>query len=94
MRIKSHTTYSTYQTGLESNLTEVTASSGIVVLFFGSTIIAAGMKDGRYIAPDSHHNHFTVAAKEEAIKWWLDRDVYSGDIQTINTKVFKTLVEG
>ena len=87
---------------LKPNLTEVTSSSGIVVLFFGSAAVAARMKDGRFIEPDNHHpksglklnTHFTVAAKEEAIKWWIERGVYSGDIQTINTKVFKTLVEG
>ena len=79
---------------LKPNLTEVTASSGIVVLFFGSMAVAARMKDGRFIEPESHQNtHFTVTAKEEAVKWWIDRGAYSQDIQTINTKVFKTLVE-
>ena len=75
---------------LKPNLTEVTASSGIVVLFFGSMAVAARMKDGRFIEPESRHNQ---EAKDDAIKWWIDRDVYSGDIQTINTEVFKTLVE-
>ena len=87
---------------LKPNLTEVTSSSGIVVLFFGSMAVVARMKDGRFIEPESHHpqgglklnTHFTVTAKEEAIKWWIERGAYSQDIQTINTKVFKTLVEG
>ena len=81
---------------LKPNLTEVTASNGIVVLFFGSMAVAARMKDGRCIAPDSSQKddqHLNSTVKDDAIKWWIDRSSFSA-VQTISTKVFKTLVEG
>lgn len=81
---------------LKPNLTEVTASSGIVVLFFGSMAIAARMKDGRFIEPDSSQKgdgYLNSTVKDDAVKWWLGRSSFSV-VQTISTQVFKTLVEG
>jgi hypothetical protein len=81
---------------LKPNLTEVTASGGIVILFFGSMAVAARMKDGRYIAPDSSQKddgYLNSTVKDDAVKWWVDRSSFSV-VQTISTKVFKTLVEG
>jgi hypothetical protein len=87
---------------LKANVTEVSTSNGITTLFFGSMAIAARMKDGRYIAPESDqlqslklNSHFTATAKDDAVNWWVARNVrYKQEIQTIRAKVFNTLIEG
>lgn len=87
---------------LKANITEVNTSNGISTLFFGSMAIAARMKDGRYIAPESYtpntlklNSHFTADAKDEAVNWWVARNVrYKQEIQTVSTEVFNTLIEG
>ena len=77
---------------LKANVTEVSTSNGIATLFFGSMAVAARMKDGRYIAPESD---LLATAKDDAVNWWVARNVrYKQEIQTISSKVFNTLIEG
>ena len=77
---------------LKANVTEVSTSNGITTLFFGSMAVAARMKDGRYIAPESD---LPTTAKDDAVNWWVARNVrYKQEIQTIRAKVFDTLIEG
>jgi hypothetical protein len=77
---------------LKANVTEVNTSNGIATLFFGSMAVAARMKDGRYIAPESD---LLTTAKDDAVNWWVARNVrYKQEIQTIRAKVFDTLIEG
>ena len=50
------------------------------------------MKDGRYIVPEGD---LLSTAKDEAVNWWVARNVrYKQEIQTVNTTVFNTLIEG
>ena len=77
---------------LKANITQVNTSNGISTLFFGSMAVAARMKDGRYIAPEGD---LLSTAKDEAVNWWVARNVrYKQEIQTVNTTVFDTLIEG
>jgi hypothetical protein len=77
---------------LKANVTQVSTSNGITTLFFGSMAVAARMKDGRYIAPESD---LLTTAKDDAVNWWVARNVrYKQEIQTISSKVFNTLIEG
>lgn len=77
---------------LKANITQVNTSNGISTLFFGSMAVAARMKDGRYIVPESD---LLSTAKDEAVNWWVARNVrYKQEIQTVNTTVFDTLIEG
>lgn len=77
---------------LKANITEVNTSNGISTLFFGSMAVAARMKDGRYIAPEGD---LLTTAKDDAVNWWVARNVrYKQEIQTVNTAVFDTLIEG
>jgi len=94
---------------LKANITEVNTRNGISTLFFGSMAIAARMKDGRYIVPESYVSdapklhYFTADAKwgisyspaDDAVNWWVARNVrYKQEIQTVSAKVFNTLIEG
>jgi|TARA_R110002111_G_scaffold17323_5_gene43510 hypothetical protein len=77
---------------LKANITQVNTSNGISTLFFGSMAVAARMKDGRYIVPEGD---LLSTAKDEAVNWWVARNVrYKQEIQTVNTTVFDTLIEG
>ena len=77
---------------LKANITQVSTSNGISTLFFGSMAVAARMKDGRYIVPEGD---LLSTAKDEAVNWWVARNVrYKQEIQTVNTTVFDTLIEG
>ena len=77
---------------LKANITQVDTSNGISTLFFGSMAVAARMKDGRYIVPEGD---LLSTAKDEAVNWWVARNVrYKQEIQTVNTTVFDTLIEG
>jgi hypothetical protein len=77
---------------LKANITQVNTSNGISTLFFGSMAVAARMKDGRYIVPEGD---LLSTAKDEAVNWWVARNVrYKQEIQTVNTTVFNTLIEG
>ena len=77
---------------LKANITQVDTSNGISTLFFGSMAVAARMKDGRYIVPEGD---LLSTAKDEAVNWWVARNVrYKQEIQTVNTTVFNTLIEG